>query len=122
MERAHARLAEFIRATESELEESLEWSAKLKLASHCYNNTVHSTTGYSPYYLMFDRHPRLITAVGNDVDILRDTYLEKFDTNLKLIWAKAKVNIDNKKRLAIDREKREVKKRMVIDIKVGDKV
>lgn len=71
VERAHARLAEFIRATESEIEKDVQWSAKLQLASFCYNSTVHSSTGYSPYYLLFGRHPRIITGITN-FDILED--------------------------------------------------
>lgn len=122
VERAHARLAEFIRSTHSELENDKEWSSRLKLASYCYNNTVHSTTGYSPYYLMFGRHPRMITALEEE-DILTDTYLHNFNRNLKTVWTKAKNNMDKRKEEEIKRREERVKRRAkVIEFKVGDKV
>lgn len=122
VERAHARLAEFIRATDNEIEESRDWANRLHLASFCYNTTVHSTTGYSPFYLMFGRHPRLITAVEQQVDLFKDTYLYNFNNNLKDIWIKARENIEKKKEKEIIRNLDKIKRRTVDDFKVGDKI
>lgn len=113
VERAHARLAEYIRASDKEMAEDTEWEAKLKLASYCYNNTVHSSTGFTPYNLMFGRLPRLITSVGKQAELIPGTYLNKFNSNLEVIWNKAKENIEKKKLEAIDRNNKVVKQRKV---------
>lgn len=122
VERAHARLAEFVRATDSELENDISWKSKLQLASFCYNNTIHSTTGYSPFFLMFGRHPRLITAVGEAVDLLKDSYLETFHNTLTTVWETAKKNLEKKKLEAIKRNNDLVQRRKVEEFKVGDLV
>ena len=40
-------------------EEKSDWKSYLGCMTHAYNCTKHASTTYSPYYLMFERHPRL---------------------------------------------------------------
>ena len=40
-------------------EEKSDWKSYLGCMTHAYNCTKHASTTYSPYYLMFARHPRL---------------------------------------------------------------
>ena len=40
-------------------EEKSDWKSHLGCMTHAYNCTKHASTTYSPYYLIFGRHPRL---------------------------------------------------------------
>ena len=54
-------------------EQKPDWKCHVGPLVHAYNCTRHDTTGFSPYFLMFGRHPRIAldAALGIDVEVQR---------------------------------------------------
>ena len=77
-------------------EEKSDWKSYLGCMTHAYNCTKHASTTYSPYYLMFGRHPRLPIDVefglpkSNCGDISsKSRYVQKLRRRLNYAYQKA---------------------------------
>ena len=62
---------------------------------HAYNATRHDSTGFSPLFLMFGRHPRLAVDIFFGLDNSRETprnqadYVSKLQSRLTFAYRKA---------------------------------
>lgn len=45
-------------------DEKANWKKHLLTVQYAYNSSIHSATGFSPFYLMFGRHPRLVGDIA----------------------------------------------------------
>ena len=74
---------------------------------HAYNCTRHSSTGYSPYYLLFGREPHLAIDCMLGIDTKRDgpTYKEfvsKWKEQMEQAYAIARDNSQKRKQQSVN--------------------
>ena len=77
----------------------LDWKSDLNKMVHAYNCTKNDTTGFSPYYLFYGRHPRLavdlLFGVGKSDQVENVTprsYAEKWATRMQEAYKIASKN------------------------------
>ena len=94
-----------------------DWKLHLLTMCHAYNSTQHSVTGFSPYYLMFGRHPRL--PIDYQLGITRDNlaqpskfrFVNKLNERLHEAYAKAEALTQeeaNRQKKLYDRRSKDV--------------
>ncbi|MCW4344300.1 MAG: RNase H-like domain-containing protein, partial [Candidatus Thiodiazotropha endolucinida] len=69
-----------------------DWKSYVSTLTHAYNAAVHDSTGYSPYYLMYGRHPRLAIDAflglksSNEIPASRKDYSDKLKDRLEYAY------------------------------------
>ncbi|KAI8482362.1 hypothetical protein Bbelb_399530 [Branchiostoma belcheri] len=97
-ERFNRTLLSLIGTLESDKKK--RWAEYLSQLVHVYNCTKHSTTGYSPYYLMFGRHARLPIdlCLGTEEDAHQsrspDDWVQQHYDGLREAYEKAAANTE----------------------------
>jgi transposase InsO family protein len=77
-----------------------DWKSYVPSLVHAYNVTPHTSTGYSPYYLMFGRQPKLavdaLLGLSNNEENYRTKheYVRKLHDRLSNAYKKAKATAD----------------------------
>ena len=71
-----------------------DWKAHVSTLTHAYNAAVHESTGFSPFFLMFGRHPRLsidaVLGLGSSVERKSHfDYVDKLKVHLAEAYNKA---------------------------------
>ena len=105
-------------------EKKHNWKAYVPSMIHAYNCTKHGSTGYSPFFLMFGRHPRLPVDVFLGVEVDEDSsssdeYIASLRRRLDHAYRLAAENSgesQEKNKKSYDRKTRENK------LDIGDRV
>ena len=109
VERLNRTLIERLRSLS--VKDKDDWRKKIKLVIHAYNCCIHSSTGFSPYFLFYGRQPilpvELAFGVNTGVQMECCDYVKRIKNNMKLAYAEAKnemnrAGLRNKKRYDVN--------------------
>lgn len=79
--------------------EKVRWHRHCDYICYAYNTSIHVSTGMSPYFLMFGRHPRLIGDTLLNITLEQPSHdnVDRFVANLKKAYAVCTRKLDEKR-------------------------
>ena len=115
-ERANQSIEEMLRAYVGKRQ--TDWDERLGMVEFAYNNAVHSSTGFTPFFLCYGRHP--VSPIT--ILIQMETKNEAADSFPRQLAEDVDQAIQNLKK-AQDRQKRYAdQRRRDMEVQVGDEV
>ena len=77
--------------------DKIDWKSHIATMTHAYNCTKNASTNFSPYFLMFKRHPRLpidvafgLHRTSNNVAFSKSRYVDRLKKRLDYAYDKAR--------------------------------
>ena len=95
-----------------------DWDERLGMVEFAYNNSIHGSSGFTPFYLCYGRHPvspvNLLTQVESKNEVA-DSFLRQLEEDVALA-------IRNLKRAQEKQKDYADKRRRDLEFEVGDQV
>ena len=115
-ERANRTIEEMLRAYVGKRQN--DWDERLGMVEFAYNNAVHSSTGFTPFYLCYGRHP------VNPMNLLikMETKNESADKFIEQLQEDVDQAIQNLRNAQEKQKKYADKKRRDVEFNIGDEV
>lgn len=106
-------------------ENQSKWKDSINKLTYAYNCTTHSSTGYSPYHLLFGRKPRLpidliLPVDDSDEEVCHSEYLRKWEQQMRQAYEIAMKNSTDRKNK--DVVKRNSRRPCLGTLQPGDRV
>jgi len=119
IERSHRVLAEYLRRYVNE--DQTNWDEWVPFATYVYSTTVHSATGFTPFYLLFRRPSVLPSALKKSPEpqYNNDDYVSELRSRMQTVHHHAQKNLiasKSKSKENYDKTSGEMK------LQIGDKV
>ena len=115
-ERANRSIEEMLRAYVGRRQ--TDWDERLGMVEYAYNNSVHSSSGYTPFYLCYGRHPlspvQLLSQVESK-NAAADAFLRQLEEDVTHA-------VEQLRRAQEQQKKYADKRRRDVEFQVGDEV
>ena len=100
-----------------------DWDKKLRLVCMAYNTSVHKSTGFSPFFLLFGRQARLPVDLAYGIAPMEEMTTQEYVRNLRQTLEKAYSTVRNYTGAALEQQKELYDRRVHGDeYQVGDLV